>query len=163
MFCKNCGNKISNDSKFCPSCGTELVKPLEIKNTQENTEKEIASTNKKTSLFNSVISVVFFIVAFVIGRFLGLVTFLFIGAWALGEWFPKWYMKRGKINTSLIKWIVWSNVLTWLLPPLGILTGFAALKFGDYFPNESKKYKTIAVIALIASVLNSISGTLMNL
>lgn len=163
MFCKNCGNKIATDSKFCPSCGADLAKPLEIKNTQENTEIEVAPIDKKKSVFNSIISVVFFIAAFAIGRFLGLVVFLFIGAWALGEWFPKWYMKREKVNMTLVKWIVWSNVLTWLLPPLGVLTGFAALKFGDYFPAENKKYKTIAVIALVASILNAISGVLMRL
>jgi len=163
MFCKNCGNKIEKDSKFCPSCGAELAKVATMKNTQENAEVVTTTEGKKTSVFNSIISVVFFIAAFAIGRFLGLVVFLFIGAWALGEWFPKWYMKRGKVNTTLVKWIVWSNVLTWLLPPLGVLTGFAALKFGDYFPSESKKYKTIATIALIASVLNAISGVLMNI
>lgn len=163
MFCENCGKKIIKDSKFCPSCGADLAKSAEMKNTQVSTEVEVTPVDKKTSVFNSIVSVVFFIAAFAIGRFLGLVVFLFIGAWAIGEWFPKWYMKREKVNVSLVKWIVWSNVLTWLLPPLGVLTGFAALKFGDYFPGESKKYKTIAVIALIASILNAISGVLMRL
>lgn len=140
-----------------------MAKAATMKNPQESVEVETATPEKKTSVFNSIISVVFFIAAFAIGRFLGLVVFLFIGAWALGEWFPKWYMKSEKVNTTLVKWIVWSNLLTWLLPPLGVLTGFAALKFGDYFPAENKKYKTIAVIALVASVLNAISGILINL
>ena len=134
-----------------------------MKNTQENTEV-VSTVKDKTSIFNSIISVISFIAAFIIGRFLGLVVvFLFIGAWALGEWFPKWYMKRRKVNTILVKWIVWSNILTWLLPPLGVLTSFATLKFGDYFPSENKKYKTIATIALTASILNAISGILINL
>ena len=163
MYCENCGNKTSKDSKFCPSCGADLAKPIAMKNTQETNEVATAMPDKKTGVFNSIISVLFFIAAFAIGRFLGLVAFLFIGAWALGEWFPKWYMKREKVNMTLVKWIVWSNILTWLLPPLGVLTGFAALKFGDYFPSENKKYKTIAVIALIASVLNATSGVLMRL
>lgn len=161
MYCENCGNKTNPGSKFCSSCGADLIKPTE--NTQENIKVATIKPEQKTNIFGSIISIIFFIVAFVIGRFLGLVTFLFIGAWALGEWFPKWYMKREKVNMSLIKWIVWSNVLTWLLPPLGILTGFAALKFADYFPSENKKYKVIAIIALVASILNAISGVLMNL
>lgn len=163
MFCKDCGNKIEKDSKFCPSCGTELTIVAEIKNTQENFETRIESTDKKTSVFNSIISVVFFIAAFAIGRFLGLVVFLFIGAWSIGEWFPKWYMKREKVNASLIKWIVWSNVLTWLLPPLGVMTGFAALGFSNHFPNDTKKYKTVAIIGIVASLLNALSGVLMNI
>lgn len=24
MYCKNCGNKLDSNSKFCPSCGTKL-------------------------------------------------------------------------------------------------------------------------------------------
>lgn len=163
MFCQNCGNKIKEDAKFCPFCGADLAKSAVTKDYKEKIETTPVTPDKKTSVFNSIISVVFFIAAFVIGRFLGLVTFLFIGAWALGEWFPKWYMKREKVNLSLVKWIVWSNVLTWLLPPLGVLTGFSALKFADYFPSENKKYKIIAVIALVASILNAISGVLMNL
>jgi hypothetical protein len=163
MYCQNCGNKIKDENKFCSSCGADLSKSVAMKNTQESTETLTTAPDKTTSVFNTIVSVVFFIAAFAIGRFLGLVVFLFIGAWALGEWFPKWYMKREKVNMTLVKWIVWSNTLTWLLPPLGVLTGFAALKFGDYFPSENKKYKTIAVIALIASVLNAISGILMRL
>lgn len=163
MFCENCGNKITKDSKFCPSCGADLSKPAAMKNTQENIETAVATADKKTSVFNSIISVLFFIAAFAIGRFLGLIVFLFIGAWAIGEWFPKWYLKRERANVTLVKWIVWSNVVTWLLPPLGVMTGFAALKFGDYFPGESKKYKTIAVLALIASIINAISGILIRL
>ena len=163
MYCENCGNKINPSSKFCSSCGTELAKPITTKNPQKNDEIVTAKPEQKTNIFGAIISVVFFIVAFVIGRFLGLVTFLFIGAWALGEWFPKWYMKRDKVNVSLIKWVVWSNVLTWLLPPLGILTGFATLKFAEYFPSENKKYKIIAVVALVVSILNAISGILLRL
>jgi hypothetical protein len=163
MFCENCGNKITIDSKFCPSCGVGLRKPLVMENAGENIETVVVKENKKSSAFNSIISIIFFIGAFVIGKFLGLVTFLFIGAWAFGEWFPKWYMKREKTNITLVKWIVWSNILTWLLPPLGVMTGFAALGFSNYFPADSKKYKTIAIIALIASFLNALSGVLMNI
>ena len=163
MYCENCGNKIISNSKFCSSCGTELAKSITTKKSRKNNEVVTAKPEQKTNIFGAIISIVFFIAAFVIGRFLGLVTFIFIGAWTLGEWFPKWYMKRKKVNANLIKWIVWSNILTWLLPPLGILTGFATLKFAEYFPSENKKYKIIAVVALIASIINAIGGILIRL
>lgn len=163
MYCQNCGNKIKEDAKFCSSCGTDLTKYTEIENAQEDVDTTTTLPDKTTSVFNTIISVVFFIAAFAIGRFLGIVVFLFIGAWSLGEWFPKWYMKREKVNMTLVKWIVWSNTLTWLLPPLGIATGFAALGFGDYFPGDRKKYRTIAIIGLVASLLNALSGILMNI
>jgi len=163
MYCQNCGNKTKDESKFCSSCGTDLTKSAVMKNTEESTEIVTTIPEKTTSVFGSIVSVVFFIAAFAIGRFLGLVVFLFIGAWALGEWFPKWYLKRDKISITLVKWIVWSNVLTWLLPPLGIATGFAALEFGNHFPGDSKKYKTVAIIGIVASLLNALSGVLMNI
>ena len=30
MFCSNCGKEITDDSSFCPSCGTKIVKLAEI-------------------------------------------------------------------------------------------------------------------------------------
>jgi len=157
MYCKNCGNETDKDLKFCSSCGADLAKLIVIENTQETDKLAVVMPDKKMGIFNSIIAALFLTAVVSIPGFLdfdGLVAFLFIGIWILGEWFPEWYMRRGKANTTLVKWIVWSNILTWLLPPLGILTGFAALNFGDYFPSENKKYKTIAVIALVASLLN---------
>lgn len=159
MYCDNCGNEIAEISKFCSSCGAE-VKTQKVK---EEYVEIVTPKEEKSNILNSITSVIFFIAAFAIGKFLGLVVFLFIAAWAIGEWFPKWYMKREKVNTVLVKWIVWSNLLTWLLPPLGVMTGFAALKFSDYFPGVSKKYKIVAIIALVASILNATSGILMSL
>jgi hypothetical protein len=168
-FCENCGNKINTSSKFCSSYRADLTKPTAAKSPQENNEIATTKPDQKTSVFVPIIISLFFVVVYItfLDILLGLAIFLFIGVWvgpwALGRWFPKWYMKREKVNVGLVKWIVWSNVLTWSLPPLGVLTGFAALKFADYFPSKSKKYKIIAVIALIASVINAIVGVLMRL
>lgn len=49
----------------------------------------------------------------------------------IGLLLPNWYMKRAKISTTLIKCVVWSNVLTWLIPPLGVFTGVSAIQFGN--------------------------------
>jgi hypothetical protein len=163
MYCQNCGNKIKDEAKFCSTCGTE------VKITQNNNEEQldIAVEEKKPSTAKNVLDqVVTFgsiIIGFIIGKYLGLVVFLFLGALLLGQWFPKWYLEREKINITLVKWIVWSNVLTWLLPPLGIATGFAALEFGNHFPGDRKKYKTVAIIGIVASLLNALSGVLMNI
>lgn len=29
MFCSNCGNKLNDDAKFCPSCGTKVAQPAQ--------------------------------------------------------------------------------------------------------------------------------------
>jgi len=163
MYCQNCGNKIKEDAKFCSSCGVEVKI---IQDSKEET-KDVVSEEKQPSTAKTVLDqVVTFgsiIIGFIIGKYLGLVVFLFLGALLLGQWFPKWYLKREHINITLVKWIVWSNVLTWLLPPLGIATGFAALEFGNHFPGDRKKYKTVAIIGIVASLLNALSGVLMNI
>ena len=162
MFCKNCGTKIKEEAKFCSSCGVE-AKPI----FEKLEEKTVAVEENKLSTAKTVLYQVGIvggsIIGFVIGKYLGFVIFLFLGAFLLGQWFPKWYLKREHINITLVKWIVWSNVLTWLLPPLGVMTGFAALEFGNHFPGDHKKYKTIAIIGIVASLINALSGLLMNI
>lgn len=163
MYCQNCGNKIKEDAKFCSSCGTEvkiISKASEV--VHDNVIEERQPSTTKTVL-DQVVTFGSIITGFIIGKYLGLVVFLFLGALLLGQWFPKWYLKRDKVNISLVKWIVWSNVLTWLLPPLGIATGFAALEFGNHFPGDRKKYKTVAIIGIVASLLNALSDILINI
>lgn len=163
MFCKNCGNKIKEDAKFCSSCGTEVKQISERENGNAVAVEKKKPSGSKT-VIDQVVTFASIVIGSIIGKYLGLlVLFLFIFAWLIGQWFPKWYLKRGHANITLVKWIVWSNVLTWLLPPLGVMTGFAALEFANHFPGDSKKYKTIAIIALAASFLNALSGVLMNI
>lgn len=155
MICENCSNEIKEGTKFCSSCGTEAKKVTEG-------QKEPPIGGAK-SILDQAVKIVGLIIGFIIGKYLGLVLFIFIFAFFIGQWFPKWYLKREHINITLVKWIVWSNVLTWLLPPLGVMTGFAALEFGNHFPGDRKKYKTIAIIGISASLLNALSGLLMNI
>ena len=163
MYCQNCGNKNQEDAKFCSFCG------VEVKISQGNNEeiKDVVNAerqpNAPKTVLDQVVTFGSVIIGFIIGKYLGLVVFLFLGALLLGQWFPKWYLKKERINITLVKWIVWSNVLTWLLPPLGIATGFAALEFGNHFPGERKKYKVVAIIGIVASLLNALSGVLMNI
>lgn len=162
MFCGTCGNKINQDSKFCSSCGSDLSELVSIKDDRGKQEAKTTVKSEKNILL-AIIEVIFFILAFLAGKYLGLLIFLFIGAAYLGLWFPGWYIKRKKINISFVKWIVWSNTLTWFLPPLGLITSLAAFKFGDYFPRENKRYKIIAILALVASILNALVGVLIKL
>ena len=62
MFCKNCGAKIDEDSKFCISCGCELAKTVENINVNsepvlnENSYEEIIETsenNDENASFNN--------------------------------------------------------------------------------------------------------------
>lgn len=159
MKCISCNNELSVDAKFCSGCGTEA----KLADEKQHGEAIVIKSPVKKSILDQALAVGIWMTSFIIGRFLGLVFFLFLGAYLLGQWFPSWYLKRDKISITLVKWIVWSNVLTWFLPPLGIATGFAALEFGNHFPGDRKKYKTLAIIGIVASLLNALSGVLMNI
>jgi len=162
MFCQNCGEKIKDNAKFCSSCGTE-AKPVSEKREENSVIVEEKKPSGAKSVLDQVVTFGSIIIGFVIGKYLGLVVFLFLGALYVGQWFPKWYLKRERANITLVKWIVWSNVLTWLLPPLGVMTGFAALEFGNHFPGDRKKYKTIAIVGIVASLINALLGVLNNI
>jgi hypothetical protein len=163
MFCQNCANKIKEGSKYCSSCGAE-VKP--VVETKEETTMDVGEKKPSAvkSVLDQVVSFGSIVIGFIIGKYLGLlVVGLYFLAYLIGQWFPKWYVKRERVNITLVKWIVWSNVLTWFLPPLGVMTGFAALEFANHFPGDHKKYKTIAIIGIVASFVNALSGVLLNI
>lgn len=99
------------------------------------------------------------IAGFLIGYYVGfIVVLLFFGSFLIGSWFAKWYAKKEKINLSLINFIIWSNLITWLIPFLGILTGTIAIKFSDELKSKfnTKKYKILGVIGIVISLANFI-------
>ena len=147
------------EAKFCSHCGTavSVVEHLPVASQSEKKPEKA-----KGSPFDQVITVISWIIGFALGRFLGVAIFAFLIALLVGQWFPKWYLKRKKISMTLVSMIVWSNVLSWVLPPLGIMTGFAALELSNSFPGDRKKYKTLAVVGIGLAFVNALIGVLMN-
>ena len=154
MTCSHCSKDIPTESQFCKYCGHAV---------KVNASAGMKEVKTASSPLDVTVKVVGAIIGFALGKFLGLVIFLFIGAFVIGQWFPTWYLKRERINVNVVKWSVWSNVATWFLPPLGILTGFAALEFSNHFPGERKKYKTLAIFGIVASLINATIGVLIRL
>ena len=73
----------------------------------------------------------------------------------------KSYIKREKINTKLVSVIAWSNLLTWIIPILGVFTGFATLRFTKHPQFKGKKkYKTLAIVGIVLAVLSVIAPEL---
>ena len=161
MNCQNCKSPIVEDVKFCGKCGHNTQAANQ--NSREGATAKGKKVNSNGYIFDQVVRVLSLLIAFAVGKYLGLVFFLFLAAYLIGQWFPKWYLKREKINIKLVRFIVWSNLVSWLLPPLGIMTGFAALEFANHFPGDQKKYKTLAVIGIGASLLNATIGVLLNI
>lgn len=162
MFCQNCGNKIREDGKFCSSCGIEVGK---IETTTE-TSTEIATETESTAegaVFGQIIRFFAILVGALLGYYLGLVLLLFIFAFIAGSWFSKWYIERGHPKMKLIKFIVGLNWVAWVIPPFGVMIGFATLGFADHFPAKRKTFRTLAICGMIASVINAFIGVLTNL
>lgn len=79
MFCGNCGNKLNEGAKFCPSCGSSV--PSNVKN--KSTETEVKQTNAHLAPVNklnydvdggSKVNVLFVICSFIV-PILGLIFF----------------------------------------------------------------------------------------
>ena len=69
MYCKNCGNQITDDSKFCFNCGTpiEITKPEEVETQKpDNTETIVKKIKGCTSNLLFIICAPFFILVAVI-------------------------------------------------------------------------------------------------
>lgn len=93
----------------------------------------------------TILGVVAFLLAFALFKYLGLVGLLFVGAYYLGDWLGKWYMKRNNPNTKLTSFMSWLNLLTWFLPPLGIFNASLAYGFSKSEKiGKSNKYRNLA-------------------
>jgi len=103
----------------------------------------------KEQIFNIAVLVV----AFMIGMYAPFYLTFLLGA-AIGQWFASWYAKRAEVNRGLIKFIAWSNVLTWFSIPIGLFTGLATLEFSKTAGLESKKYKILAIVGIVLSLIN---------
>lgn len=89
---------------------------------------------------------------------------LFIAVYYLGDWLSKLYIKKHKELGSLVRLVAWSNVLTWLLPPLAILTATATFNFSAVSSGDDRKgFRILASIGLLLAIINAIWGILQRL
>lgn len=126
MFCKNCGNEIKSEAKFCDKCGTQIINgDSEHQNTDivngdnkeiNKTDKEIDEDWEKMSTPEKVIGIIECIISFCFARhlfilfgfsisstgiFLSILMFFYcfiLSASILA--FPLWIVER------IIKWLI---------------------------------------------------------
>ncbi|MFH1253006.1 MAG: hypothetical protein V1664_01595 [Candidatus Uhrbacteria bacterium] len=106
-----------------------------------------------------IFTVAILVAAVFVGMYFPFYLVFLLGA-AVGQLFGRWYAKKPKTNPGLIKFIVWSNVLTWISIPIGLFTGFSAWEFSKMTGPESKKYKTLAIVGIVLSLANLLFGVL---
>jgi len=106
-----------------------------------------------------------FFLGYLIVKILGpIFFFIFLIAVLIGLYFPNWYLKKENVNKSLIKGIAWSNVITWFLPPLGLMVSIATFGFSSSEKIEDRqKYKKLAIVGLTLSIINSFLGAVLTM
>ena len=124
-----------------------------------------AEPKKEKSLLYYFEVAIGFLLGYLIIRILGsIVFFIFLIAVLIGLYFPSWYLKKENVNKSLIKGIAWSNVITWFLPPLGLMVSITTFGFSYSEKVEDRqKYKKLAIVGLVLSIINSISGAVLTM
>ncbi len=130
-------------------------------------ETKISETHNKKENKNSTLQVVLailsFLIPFLLMKSLGLAALLFVlpyFIYLLANKFSAWYIKNKTSEKTLTSILVWSNVVTWMLPPLGLFTGISALNISDHEKDSSKKYIILGVVGILLSVVNSIFGAM---
>lgn len=161
MKCSNCGTEIKEGHKFCTKCGQRVgipeSEPTQLSTDQDSKQKK--PNMKKSGIGSQILGLVTTIVAFAIGRYLGLAYFVLLIPAVIGWWLGGLAAKKESFKA--INFIAWSNVLTWLLPPLGLATSVFTINYNEHVSNKSKQHNILAIIGIVLSVGNGLIGVIM--
>lgn len=109
----------------------------------------------------TIFGIIGFIGGYILFKAIGLASILFIIVFLLGNWASKKYIKEHKTENNVINWIAWSNLITWLLPILGIATAISSYNFSNNFKHGKNKYLYLAITGGLLSILNALWGVLL--
>jgi len=177
-YCSKCGAEVAEDQNFCTVCGNNLrnnnksvdSKSIEgVDGSQLGYKLELAKESKTivkakpASTLGKVAGVIGALIALAVGRYLGLALLVFFIItylpYFLGKKLSMRFIKKGFISKRAYGFLAWSNILTWLLPPLGIFTATATLiLIKNSKRTPPKSYKVLAIFCIIALIINGIFG-----
>ncbi len=122
-------------------------------------DNTIAQTKGVLWILEKIVKYVSWIIAFVIARYLGFfIVLLFTMSVVIGLWLPEWLKQKNKLSLKFIKFIAWSNVITWFLPPAGIFTGVFTCQAASYTAEQKKKYRILGCISILFAIINAAIG-----
>jgi hypothetical protein len=87
------------------------------------------------------------------GYIFGLSIFFAVISGLIGYLLGNWYSERKKINNSLVKFIAWSNILTWFVPVVGFATSCFIYKYENMSKAKNKKFYYLSIIGFILSLI----------
>jgi hypothetical protein len=140
----------------------EFAQKRIIKIAEETVEQEKSSNNQnKGGLPISTI------IAFIVGSTLSKILYpynykltislLLLGVlYLIGFLIGKIINKKEWQNKTVIKFITWLNIISWLSPLVGVLTSSITLTINGVDQKLSRRYKILGFIALLLSVFNGI-------
>jgi len=134
------------------------IKPAPNPNPRPKVRRAVGPKISKKELRRLLISLLIFFSAIFLFRLFGLALLIPLIPIALGLSFPKWYLGRKKPSAKLVEIIAWSNVVLWALPPLGLLTNCATIKFAKYFELKKRQYLLLGYGGLVATIINIVWG-----
>ncbi len=138
---------------------------------QESEPKTVAEPTKqvkKRGTLRKISGIIVTLFAFGLGQSLArqlggsfiVIIAIIAGPFFLAKWLAALYVKKSKLNMRFIEIIAWSNVATWLVPPIGTLTAGATLEVNRHNESDTKKYKFLGYLSLGLAILNGIIGAI---
>ncbi|HEU4966037.1 MAG TPA: hypothetical protein VFT53_00965 [Candidatus Saccharimonadales bacterium] len=88
-----------------------------------------------------------------VGAVLTAAGIIFCIPFLLAFGYSTWYIRRGKYNERWLALLFWSNVITWVIPVLGVFTAAATNLINMHNHGEDRrKYMRLASIGILLSV-----------
>jgi len=146
-------------NKKCPKCNNETEHNAKfarvVAKKYPNKKKERPAWN------NLVIGIIFIIIIKIISQFIPnffIGIFISIGLPGIISWYlTKRYANN--ISEGIFKIISWSNIITWFIPIVGIMTSLSCLSFMHHRKDYKRKlFNFLGLFGLILTILNALIG-----
>lgn len=127
-------------------------------------ETEKVSTNIQTSGMLTIVKTAIGLgVGYIAVRLLGIGgTLALLPSSIIGYLFAHYYViEKNRENESWVKFIHWTNVVTWLLPIIGIATSVFSLTVAEGISQNKTKLFVLGYVGLTLTILNAIAGVLL--
>lgn len=176
MKCEKCNKEVSEKDQYCRSCGSKIINKKQI-NIQKPNQPQTESQKSKDKTIGSfgwrgIVALVIFFVARYLGSnelfgndvdawitSISWVIISLIIALEIGKAFSQWFFKRHSVKSPIIRVVTWSNLIVWLFPVLGAISGGLTVSFAKYSERKTL-YLILGILGLVASSIAFVYGYL---
>lgn len=116
---------------------------------------KVTIPKNRHELWKQTMPIIYYILIISSARFFGFTLVILIIPFLIGGYLAKFWLKRWEINPSIIKYVAYSNLLSWIIPIIGLFTAGFILGFEKTTIQLPKKYRILAIIGLILAFGNS--------